>query len=274
MNREGELWLIDRTKESEVSKKESRAREKSIAKAIVVLLRGGCSTQDLSSLYLAGADFHDLNLSGVKFDKATLVQANFKGSVLNDASFNNADLREVGFAKAKLRNAKLTAIEPDDYSLPSAMGRDIYNLPKDSKDQSVVAPLPDFSDADLTNADFTGFPILPIVCSDSKIHLSVVQSFEGANLSGADFSQASLFGLEDRCSTEPLQLLFVEGIDDKRGAFIAAMPKEPTPGSEKNQPQSMPAKWANWAVRFLFEGADTSVAKFDERFRSWAKFGE
>jgi uncharacterized protein YjbI with pentapeptide repeats len=153
---------------------EDLAALRATATALTSMVRNGARTKDLSNIYCVGCDFtgktwemmnpnfskvadfahavDTLDLSGTNFDGAILKDSNFIGADLHGASFDSADLIHVNFAGADLSDARFTDYGHRDY-FTSSMVTAGYVYPP---------PLPDFTCADLSGADFTGSVFLGI----------------------------------------------------------------------------------------------------------------
>jgi uncharacterized protein YjbI with pentapeptide repeats len=149
--------------------------------AIAAVILNGARTKDLSDIYCVDCDFSgkvldrlrpdyaqiadfaalkigdSVDLSGTDFHNAILGNANFTGVNLRSTSFDGADLRRTNFSGADLKGAKFTDYEgghcclepfyPHEYVLQSVVVRGMV-------DQNNL--FPNFTCADLSDADFTG----------------------------------------------------------------------------------------------------------------------
>lgn len=271
MIKEGRLGSLHEEKELALDREVS-ARADSVVRAIVVLLRAGCTEKNFSGLYLEGADFHGLDLSHAKFDNAYLSEANFEGALLNDASFDHADINYANFSGGHLARAQLTEKGPGYNPLYVELERNTRHFnSRQSTKEVVFAPMPDFTNADLRDADFTGLPILPIVEKDSKLTFDVDDpKFKGATLTGTDFRRAVVFGVAQERNglglpfeVEKSAALLHSFDNNALVLFFAGIsPEKPAARTD--------VTWDNSSVQNLFEGANTSGAKFDDSFRVWA----
>ncbi|MDJ0903602.1 MAG: pentapeptide repeat-containing protein [Xenococcus sp. MO_188.B8] len=173
----------------------AEARIQSLAEAINILIRRGVLINDLSGIYCAYCDFTGLSLKELDFTEAILHGADFSESNLSKSVFDHTILEGSKFVRANLSGAKFT----DKRKNHRWAGSFAYHR-LDKSGGSYQGP--DFSCADLSNADFSDFPIF-ILASDkydplpfmNKIH----PSFTKANLSNTNFENANLllFHTED-----------------------------------------------------------------------------
>jgi uncharacterized protein YjbI with pentapeptide repeats len=186
------------------------------AMAIAAMVRNGARTKDLSYIYCVACDFtgktwdlmdpnfskvadfahwgakETLELSGTDFDGAILKHSNFIGADLHDASFDGADLIQVNFAGADLSGAKLTDYRQGDYLMASMV----------TTGYAFQAPLPDFTCADLSRADFTGAVFLGIFGDGSNN--AVYPILYRANLANAKLGKIRIFTVEIPTKYEPM----------------------------------------------------------------------
>jgi uncharacterized protein YjbI with pentapeptide repeats len=171
----------------------AEARAHSVADSIIAIIRKGGHPVDLSGTYLAGCDFTNVELDHTKFDDSILAWSDFTGATLHGASFNGADLDKTRFVEADLRNARLTnkkgpRSRPTQDYVSRAFGR--------AKDQIQIYG-PDFSCADLRNADFSSHSLFAVVADDlpELAWLAFPSQFEASNLEGTRFDSVKVYGV-------------------------------------------------------------------------------
>lgn len=186
---------------------EDLAPLRATAAAITALVRNGAKTKDLSKIYCVGCDFtgkvweminpdfakvadfahadaaSTLDLSGTDFHGAILRDSNFIGMDLQGASFDSADLIHVNFAGADLAGAKFTDYGHSEY-FTTSMVMAGYSYPP---------PFPDFTCADLSNADFTGSVFFGIYSDRPNVLNAAYPILQRANLSNAKLGQMRVF---------------------------------------------------------------------------------
>lgn len=177
------------------------------AAAITALVRNGAKTKDLSNIYCRACDFtgkvwemlnpdfakvadfahadeaNTLDLSGTDFHGAILRDSNFIGVNLKGASFDSADLIHVNFAGANLAGAKFTDYSHKEYFTTSMV----------MTGYSYLAPFPDFTCADLSNADFTGSVFFGIYIDGPIVLSASYPILHRANLANAKLGQMRVF---------------------------------------------------------------------------------
>lgn len=171
-----------------------------VARALAVLLRKGARSKDLSGLYLGRSDLSHLDLTGSNFHDSILAASDFAHSTLEGAIFDDADLESVGFKFAKLRGASFVAYRRGGFEKQKQS--DISGKPKRSyireeldraTGDTVRAAMPDFSCADLRNAQFAGQPLFFFVPDRLSDRVSIrLAYFHGANLEGADLANIAV----------------------------------------------------------------------------------
>jgi hypothetical protein len=123
-------------------------------------------------------------------------------SQLKGASFNRADIEQARFVNADLRSAKLTFTEgkiPGDYRRTYVETKFTGKLEKDLSIKNSSIAQPDFTCADLSNSDFSGFPLFGFISAKAADYfatpLFVTQpTFIRSKLDGADFRHIRQFG--------------------------------------------------------------------------------
>jgi uncharacterized protein YjbI with pentapeptide repeats len=124
----------------------------------------------MSRIYLADVDLSTLDLKGVSFADSILAWSNFSFAKLDGCSFANADLQGVSFVGASATRAKFTVMV--DRTVPTR--HDVYVREQMNRETrtwravsgSFVVDGPNFTCADLSYADFTGHPVVPIYPND------------------------------------------------------------------------------------------------------------
>jgi uncharacterized protein YjbI with pentapeptide repeats len=214
--REGDLWRKRSTNLWFIPADSSvEARADSVAEAIVVFLHKQIRRTDLSGIYLPSKDLSGLDLNGIDFSKSILAWCSFKGALLGGASFKNADLELVSFAQAKLENANFEQTDEvsragrsDNYVMLQ-LTRAADGAEERGETVRVCAEGPDFQNADLTGARFSGHLLFPFSPDDTPEPSIIGFEFVGANIKNADFTHVRMFGLEpgpsylDKSTTQP-----------------------------------------------------------------------
>jgi uncharacterized protein YjbI with pentapeptide repeats len=202
---EGRLRVTWRERGNAAPAHESaEARAISVTTAIQPLLRAGARIQDMSGIYLVGADLSRVNLDGTLFRDSILANTNFTSASLVGASFEDADLQGVSFHSALLKRANFRSASPYESDMEVAyVSAQLRALTRDnlgSKDSTIdiyVLDGPDFTCADLTESDFTGHPIY--VWAESKIPrdlgVGLDTSFQWSRLKDAKFADPTSVGI-------------------------------------------------------------------------------
>lgn len=168
---------------------ESIARD--ISKGILALFRKGIKTKNMSSIFCVKCDFSDLDLEGVSFEDAVLSWSNFSNSNLKNTNFDGADIGQTKFINADLSNSLLTF---NEFKYPGYRFHYVEKqLHYDIYQGRVHGP--DFTKANLTNADFTGhilFGFRNSTISDGIVIFN--PSFRSANLTKTKFKTIGIYG--------------------------------------------------------------------------------
>lgn len=201
--REKHAWLYGSINDDTV---ESRAQ--SVARAIVLLLRRGARSENLTEIYCAHCDFSGLSLPKVDLSHAIVAFANFAKADLSGARLDGADMEGTSFERARLVGASVRygswrGIDGDSY----AERRLARNLGSFSG--------PSFACADLSRADFDGQPILFLAARRMNLaHSNLFPArFTGAIVDGTDFSGASFLHIVPRGTVDDLDATPVLGTD-------------------------------------------------------------
>jgi len=173
-----------------------------IAKSITTFLKKGIKNYDLSDIYCYGCDFTNLNLPKTNFERAVLTKADFSNSNFSGSNFNDADLDETKFIDSKLVNTKFTTSyfkTENNYALLFNVRKNyvIRQLDYEDKLYQPIVKYPDFSNADLTNADFSGhllFNFSILANDNSGGILSMNLAFNNAILTNTNFESSGIFG--------------------------------------------------------------------------------
>ncbi|MFC4313181.1 pentapeptide repeat-containing protein [Steroidobacter flavus] len=174
----------------------AEANLQATADAIATLLRKGVQEKTLTSLYLGKVDLSGLELTDTIFDGSILTGTKFSDAKLAGASFDNTDLEHVDFRRADLRDTRFTQSVGSRY--PSIHWNYVHLKIDDPTRRRMPLAPPDFGCADLRNAHFTDYPLIPLIADQYKY--ADVQlyawpaSFAFANLAGADFQHIQAFG--------------------------------------------------------------------------------
>jgi uncharacterized protein YjbI with pentapeptide repeats len=227
---EGNLWQTRREFPHILPSDGSvEARAISVANAIAILIRKGGKQSDLSRTYLAATDLSGSSLPGVSFDDSILAWTDFRGADLAAASFVNADLDRTVFIEANLRKAKFEHVLEESPTIPrhnyieeqlartDTARRGYSPRPR----QFYIIYGPDFRCADLRDASFKGYPLLPLALDEVAPTVDVLQvwesSFRYSNLEGTKFHSLRMFGVVPAnwsSSADPYPL---EGLSGHRG---------------------------------------------------------
>jgi uncharacterized protein YjbI with pentapeptide repeats len=170
-------WTID---------KGDFGRLQSLERAIVTFLHSGARTTDLRNIYCVECNFEGLDLSGVDFSGAVLNNSSFRNSNLTNSSFDHSVLLATNFANANLTGAKFTL----DLQHSAFLADTLAN-------NGEMAWGPDFSCANLENADFSRQEFLSVVENGPNFMSPgslITPKFENANLKHTDFRSVGVYG--------------------------------------------------------------------------------
>ena len=126
---------------------------------------------NLAGQNLTNANFHYATLTNANFSQANLTNANFDCATLTGANFTGAEVRGANFAR-RYRGTGITAAQL--YSTASYQAHDLTGIgltrqqpcrreprrPEPHECRSFITPTltnANFSQANLTNADFSGY---------------------------------------------------------------------------------------------------------------------
>jgi uncharacterized protein YjbI with pentapeptide repeats len=175
------------------------AKAKSVSQAIVSLIGHGNSFTDFNGIYCVQCDFSGLTIENADFSNSILYLADFSNAVMVAANFDGADIDHTRFVGTTLRKAKFTLI--DDPRPGYYRSSYISKLFDRERGEQAAVYGPNFNCSDLREADFSGHPIFGFSSENAKLEegrasplLSFSASFVGADLEGADFSSAIMFG--------------------------------------------------------------------------------
>ena len=214
------------------------------AAAIVAVVKNGARTKDLSSIYCAECDFSGKTWDMSKPDFAKVSDFAHADSVLDlsDTDFHGAILRRANFLGLRLERASFESAD--------VMGAN-------------------FAGADLAEAKFTDFgrsqyPIQGILTSG---HLwgAMFPDFTCADLSGADFSGSSLFGIYEGSPNPMYAILHNANLTNtKLGQMTVLTASRVPPNYNPTPPEKVST--------FLFEGykqvesTKPDIQDWDEQF--------
>jgi uncharacterized protein YjbI with pentapeptide repeats len=193
------LWLVDEG---------DFGRLQNLERAIVELLQEGARTRNMAGIYCVECNFEGLDLRGTDFSGAVLNNSSFKRSKLSNSSFEHAVMLATSFVGADLRGVKFTR-QPQN--------QDFASITVTNGGETIWGP--DFTCANLENADFSGPALLSFVEEGRDFMLPgtlFTAKFSNSNLLHADFRQIGVYG--------------------------ALIPKP-----EALQPSLTPLAWATWA---------------------------
>ena len=141
-------------------------------------MKANFSNQDLSYVYLSGANLHGADLGGANLSYASLCFANLSGANLHGAELGSADFRSANLSHANLSNADLSDADIN-YANLSYANLNYANL-------SDV----DFRGTDLRNAKLCNANLCFANLSGANLHGAELGSadFRSANLNNADLS--------------------------------------------------------------------------------------
>jgi uncharacterized protein YjbI with pentapeptide repeats len=142
--------------------------------------------KDLSDLDLSGLDFRKANLRGVNLFGSKLVQSDFREAILEGANLNGAWLMGTDFTAAKLNHASLLSVV--------VLGGEVKRMPIFKRaDMIGVKMIADLPGADLSGANFSrasvGVNIKNQGMGQMRTDLSGA-NLAGATLAGADFNRS------------------------------------------------------------------------------------
>jgi uncharacterized protein YjbI with pentapeptide repeats len=188
----GELYEKRITNEFRIPPPDSQegiARD--IAKGILELLNKGIKINDMSSIFCIKCDFSGLDLQGVSFEDAILTWANFSNCNLKGANFDGADLEETKFISADLASTYFTYY---DNKHPGYRNHYVERQLDQEQYQTAVFG-PDFTNANLTGADFTGHILFGFSNDSSENGVMIFNpSFRSANLTNTKFESIGIYG--------------------------------------------------------------------------------
>lgn len=156
---------------STLSDDEKAAR--TVGNLIAISARKGAIPTDLKfrDVYCVECDFHGVTFpSRVDFTGAILDRANFSGAILKEAIFDNAELIGTTFVEADLPGARFRSLETmvpisdDPKRNDSPLGRTRYldhAVAELNENAIIQIKMPNFSCANLTNANFDGHALFP-----------------------------------------------------------------------------------------------------------------
>ena len=160
-----------------------------LADGMEALLHNGARA-DLSGVDLSAANLASLNLVGLRFAGAFLVDTNFEDARAKGADFSNADLSGTIFRDADLSGA--------NFSQPARgwpMQRYAMRRFSDG-DRIYGASFPDFTCANLTDADFSWHPLVLMERDRKQAQIGGFPPiFDRARVDGANFERLTMFGL-------------------------------------------------------------------------------
>jgi len=198
---EGDLWNTRRQSAYQTPPHASvESRALTVASAIVVLLKKGARTSDMSRAYLSATDMTDLTLERISFDDAILAWTDFSRAKLTHSSFKDADLAGTRFRDAILTNANISLSFDDSAANRhrNYVMQQLYRTerPQPGSQERYTIEGPDFTCADLRSVNFSRHPLLPIYPDDVMANIQVLNvSLRSANLSGAKLSPLGGFGI-------------------------------------------------------------------------------
>jgi uncharacterized protein YjbI with pentapeptide repeats len=171
------LWLVDEG---------DFGRLQNLERAIVELLWKGARTNSLAGIYCVQCNFEGLDLRGTDFSGAVLNNASFKRSKLSNSSFEHAVMLSTSFVGADLRGAKFT-VQGQNKDFASGAVTNGGTTPWG----------PDFTCANLENADFSGQALLSFV-EEGRDFIApgtfFTANFSNSNLAHADFRRIGVYG--------------------------------------------------------------------------------
>jgi uncharacterized protein YjbI with pentapeptide repeats len=162
--------------------------------SILVTTRS-CVGCDLTGADLRGADLSNVTLTGARLDNALLQKAVLRGARLDNASMSPAYLQGANLSNANLANADLSGsfldADPGNGITATATLRGAYLRNVNLKNAHMAG-------ADFSHADFFGDTAAAgAPCTVGKNNFTNgCATAAGATVSGADFSQAYLFGVD------------------------------------------------------------------------------
>jgi uncharacterized protein YjbI with pentapeptide repeats len=241
-------------------------RLEALAGAIVILMRKGARAEDMSGIYLARSNLSRLDLRSTKFDESILARTDFSGSDLQGASFDSADLEGAIFVEADLRRAKLSTTERWDTVPPR------WNYVRLSMDRSGNGHvwMPDFSCADLREADFTGHTVFGVMTNElAERPRFFPPRFWNANVANARFGRATLATwMLDDFRTLPIPVTHGSGMKSEK-------PGEPWRGTyhmDQNAPLAEDHKRFLTSLRSIshaFSGSNWREADLPRAIAEW-----
>jgi uncharacterized protein YjbI with pentapeptide repeats len=150
---------------------------RTVGNLIAIVGRKGGIPTDLKfrDIYCVECDFHGITFPpGIDFTGAVLDRANFSGTIMKEAIFDNAELLGTTFVEAQLPGARFRSLETkaptsdDPKRTNSLLGRTVYldHAAEQLREYARISiPMPNFSCANLENANFDGHALFPGVLS-------------------------------------------------------------------------------------------------------------
>jgi tetratricopeptide (TPR) repeat protein/uncharacterized protein YjbI with pentapeptide repeats len=178
------------------------ARASSLGEAIAILIKQNVQIPDLSGLYLRKVDLSGEKMDRDDFSDSVLDWAKFSDCHLEGAIFDGAEIEGTNFEHADLQNAQLTCHDRDRRGdARTTYVQELFNLLNQSGKNAppqIGIYGPDFTGADLRNADFSGQPLFCFIANYLKGKqysiLSFRTKFDGARLDGAKMRNVRMFG--------------------------------------------------------------------------------
>jgi uncharacterized protein YjbI with pentapeptide repeats len=188
----GQLYENAVTNQFAIPENANELIARDVSAAMISLIRKGVVIKDLSGIYCTKCDFSGLVLDNTNFKDAILNWSSFKNSKLRNSNFDGAELANTSFVKADLSYSRFTfsEIKGHDYHEP-------YTIKQiNHKTSPSIIWSPDFSSANLSNADFTGHVLFGFLHDNARRSTIILNpQFANATLTNTNFSRIDIYGI-------------------------------------------------------------------------------
>ena len=179
-------------------------------KLISLLMRKGIRSKDLSGIACIGCDLSNTKgLDDTDFSRAVLANANFTGSELRQADFSDSILSGARFRSADLHGAKLG----ENFRLRThsdrneKMADNIAHLIRRFNFFNPLGVFPDFSCADLSDANLRGRPLFALQEFSKGGRTLTSANFDSADLARTNLDSFNFYYLNTDSNRKPEDIL-------------------------------------------------------------------
>lgn len=172
-----------------------------IGKSITIFLRKRIIENELSNIYCYECDFSNLVIPKTNFENAILTKADFSNTDCSESNFNDADLTKTKFIGAKLIKAQFTSSYfKSKFNSNPSFGNHNYVIRQLNFEDQLHQPVvyyPDFSNSNLTNANFSGHLLFNFNANSITGGVAILPlylSFNNANLKNTNFENTGIYG--------------------------------------------------------------------------------